>query len=78
MKPLHAEGRPTNAATTGIAFLDRFANRMETLATDLERSVTHMQQRINTQVQVSLWRASRLHSLCEASKWGRLSHLPSH
>ena len=36
----------------GGSFLDRFANKMESIATDVERSMNHMQQKLNDKVQV--------------------------
>ncbi len=53
MKPLQAARAPAGAST-GISFLDRFTTKMESLATDLERSVDRMQQKLNDTVQVSL------------------------
>lgn len=55
MKPLMS-GRPPASTTpsSGISFLDRFATKMESLATDLERSVAGMQQRLNDRVQVGV------------------------
>lgn len=37
---------------SGMSLLDRFANKMESIATDVERSMNHMQQKINDKVQV--------------------------
>ncbi len=43
------------AGATGekVGFLDRFASKMESIATDVERSMTHMQKKLEDKVQVS-------------------------
>ena len=53
MKPLRNSGAaPQAVAAPSVSLLDRFANKMESLATDVERSMNHMQQKLNDKVQV--------------------------
>jgi hypothetical protein len=53
--PMHHAGSlavPVAGSSSGMSLLDRFANKMESIATDVERSMNHMQQKLNDKVQV--------------------------